>query len=91
MHFSVRFLSNRRSLAGQRRWFYAFVRAHLEDRMVAIFNRGKTESKIDSQVAPEFADGDYVDALNGGHVDVRNGRMVLALPGQTAALLTRAR
>ncbi|MDB6148362.1 MAG: hypothetical protein JWO45_2026, partial [Spartobacteria bacterium] len=41
---------------------YAFVRAHLDDRVVAVFNRSKKESKIDMHVAPELADGDYVDA-----------------------------
>ena len=53
--------------------------------------RGKCISKIDLQVAPELADGDYVDAVNGGHVEVRNGTMVFTLPGQAAAFLTKAR
>jgi len=53
--------------------------------------RGKCISKIDLQVAPEPADGDYVDAVNGERVEVRNGRMVFTLPGQTAAFWTTRR
>jgi cyclomaltodextrinase / maltogenic alpha-amylase / neopullulanase len=70
---------------------YAFVRAHLEDRVVAIFNRSKNESKIEMQVAPELADGDYTNALNGERVQVRDGKLSLALPAQTAAFIAQAR
>src|SRR5581483_3198697 len=38
---------------------YAFVRAYLGDRVTVVFNRGKTEAKIDIDVSPEMSDGDY--------------------------------
>ena len=40
-------------------------------------------------VAPEFTDGDYVDALNGGTAEVVDGKLKFTLPGQTAAFITR--
>ena len=54
---------------------YAFVRAYLEDRVVVIFNRGKTEAKIDINVSPELNDGDYVEALRQTAVAVKDGRL----------------
>ena len=68
---------------------YAFVRAHLDDRVVAIFNRGKTDAKVDMNVSPELNDGDYADALTGKSVQVKDGKMEFTLPAQTAAFLTR--
>jgi 1,4-alpha-glucan branching enzyme len=68
---------------------YAFVRAHLDDRVVAIFNRGKTDAKIDMNVSPELSDGDYADALTGKSVQVKDGKMEFTLPAQTAAFVTR--
>jgi glycosidase len=70
---------------------YAFVRAHLDDRVAVIFNRGKTESKIDLKVFPEMADGNYVEALSGLPVEIKNGQINLTLPGQSAAFITRAK
>jgi cyclomaltodextrinase len=69
---------------------YAFVRAHLADRVLVIFNRAKTAAKLDLNVAPELADGDYVDALNGGVAQVREGKISISIPGQSATLVTRA-
>jgi glycosidase len=69
---------------------YGFVRAHLGDRIAILFNRGKSETKVDLNVSPEMSDGDYVDALSGTHVEVKDGKMVFALPAQTAAFVTRA-
>jgi hypothetical protein len=68
---------------------YAFVRAHLDDRVVAIFNRGKTDAKVDMNVSPELNDGDYADALTGKSVQVKDGKMEFTLPAQTAAFVTR--
>ena len=68
---------------------YAFVRAHLEDRVVAIFNRGKTDAKVDMNVSPELNDGDYADVLTGKSVQVKDGKMEFTLPAQTAAFVTR--
>ena len=68
---------------------YAFVRAHLDDCVVAIFNRGKTDAKVDMNVSPELSDGDYADALTGKSVQVKDGKMEFTLPAQTAAFVTR--
>lgn len=70
---------------------YAFVRAHLDDRVAVVFNRAKSEAQIDINVAPEFADGDYVDALSGKKISVQNGKVNFQLPEQTAAFITKQR
>ena len=68
---------------------YGFVRAYLEDRVVVLFNRGKKETKVEVRVAPELADGDYTDVLNGLSAPVANGKLKFAIPGQTAAFITK--
>jgi neopullulanase len=70
---------------------YAFVRALLDDRVVVALNRGKSESKLDLNVSPELADGDYIEALSGKTFQVRDGKLSLSLPAQTAAFVWRAR
>ena len=87
-HPALRY-GSRRTLQADRD-LYAFVRAHLDDRVVAIFNRAKNHVRIELQVGPELVDGDYVDVLNGGRVEVRQGKMELMLPDQTAAIITKA-
>jgi glycosidase len=69
---------------------YAFVRAHLDDRVAVIFNRAKAPAKIDINVSPEMADGGYIDALSGSRVEVKNGRINLELPAETAAFVTKS-
>lgn len=68
---------------------YVFVRAHLDDRIVVAFNRRKGDATLDLQVSPELDDGDYVDALSGKKATVRDGKLALSLPGQTAAFIVR--
>jgi glycosidase len=87
LHPALRY-GSRRTLQADKD-IYAFVRAHLEDRVVAIFNRGKTEAKIDIDVSPELSDGDYVEALNGTKGEVRDGKLKLTIPAQTAAFVTK--
>jgi glycosidase len=70
---------------------YAFVRAHLDDRIAVVFNRGKSEAKIDIDVSPELSDGDYLDALNGGRVQVKDGKLNFTLSPQTAAFIVKPR
>lgn len=70
---------------------YAFVRAHLDDRVAVIFNRSKSPAKIDVTVAPEMQDDDYTDALTGNAVTVKNGKLEFTLPAQTAAFVTKMR
>ena len=70
---------------------YAFVRAHLEDRILVAFNRSKAEAKLDLDVSPELADGDYTEALSGTAVQVREGKVNLSIPAQTAVFVSRSR
>ena len=70
---------------------YAFVRAHLDDRVIVAFNRGTDEAKLDLNVSPELADGNYTDALSGNAVEVRDGKVTISLPAQTAAFVCRTR
>ncbi len=86
-HPALRY-GSRRTLAADHD-LYAFVRAHLEDRVVVIFNRAKEEAKIDLRVSPELSDGEYTDALSGKTIQVKDGKMAFALPGQRAAFVTK--
>ncbi|MEY2546952.1 MAG: hypothetical protein QOG48_2069 [Verrucomicrobiota bacterium] len=65
---------------------YAFVRAYLDDRVAVIFNRGKTEAKIDIEVSPEMGDGDYNDGFN-----IADGRLQGTIPAQTARFIAKAK
>jgi glycosidase len=66
---------------------YVFVRAHLNDRVIVALNRGKDEAKLDLNVTPELADGNYTEALSENTVEVRDGKLTMALPPQTAAFV----
>ncbi len=66
---------------------YAFVRAYLDDRVVVIFNRGKTEAKIDIDVSPEMTDGDYVEQVSGEKVKIAGGKLRWAVAPRTAAFI----
>ncbi len=67
---------------------YAFVRAHLGDRVLAAFNRDATDTTLDLQVVPEMPDGEYVEVLGDRKVQVKDGIMRLQLAGRSAALVT---
>jgi len=67
-HPALRYGSRRAVLETQDE--YAFIRAHLDDRIAVVFNRGKTEAKVDIDVSPELTDGNYIDTPNGGPVQV---------------------
>lgn len=86
-HPALRYGSRRTLVADQD--LYAFVRAHLDDRVVAVFNRGKSEAKAELLVNPEMADGDYTEALSGKTVIVKDGKLEVSLPAQTAAFVTK--
>ena len=86
-HPALRYGSRRTLSAGHD--LYAFVRAHLADRVVVLFNRAHIESQFEVIVSPELADGDYTDALSGKTIAVKNGKMTVTLPAETAALVTK--
>jgi glycosidase len=68
---------------------YAFVRAHLEDRVVFIVNRGTNVARLSLHVAPELADGDYIDALSGAPIEVAHEHLLVDVPARTAMFVTR--
>ncbi|HEY4284734.1 MAG TPA: alpha-amylase family glycosyl hydrolase, partial [Chthoniobacterales bacterium] len=70
---------------------YVFVRAHLDDRVLIGFNRGNTEAKVELNVSPEFADGDYVEILSGNKTPVQTGKLTLAIPAQSAVFVSRSK
>ena len=88
-HPALRY-GSRRTLAADHD-LYAFVRAHLNDRVAVVFNRAKSAAKVDTTVAPETEDVDYADALSGKQLEVKNGKLEFNLPAQTAALITKER
>jgi glycosidase len=86
-HAALRYGSRRALVTDQD--LYAFVRAHLEDRVAVIFNRGKNEAQVDVTVSPEIPDGHYTEALSGKPVAVKEGRLQFSLPAQTAAFVSK--
>ncbi len=83
-HPATRYGSRRSLVADGHR--YAFVRAHLGDAVLAVWNRGDTQTEFSLRVAPEMADGDYVDALSGQRIRVIGGRTSFRLAPVTSAL-----
>jgi hypothetical protein len=59
--------------------------------VLVALNRGKTEAKLEVNVSPELADGDYTEALSGNAVQVRDGKLSLSMAPQTAAFVCRPR
>jgi hypothetical protein len=86
-HPALRY-GSRRTLSAERD-LYAFVRAHLEDRVVIVFNRSKNQASMNLDVSPELADGDYVEALSGMKVAVKDGKLEFAVAPQAAAFVTK--
>ncbi len=82
-HPALRY-GNRRPLVaeGSR---YAFVRRHLDDRVLAVWNRGDKTTQFNLEVAPELSDGTYTDALSGQKIEVKGGRTVLRLEPMKSA------
>jgi glycosidase len=70
---------------------YAFVRAHLDDRIVVAFNRGKADANVDLEVSPELSDGEYTELLSGTKAQVVDGKLRLPIPAQTAAFVCHSR
>lgn len=86
-HPALRY-GNRRALVaeGDR---YAFVRRHLDDAVLCLWNRGKTEAAFEVNVAPEMPDGSYKDALSGRTIEVRDGKAAVTVPPLSSAFFTK--
>jgi len=83
-HPALRYGSRRPLVAEGHR--YAFVRAHLNDRVLAVWNRGDNRTEFSLTVEPEMADGVYADALSGREIEVKNGRTTFQLEPMKSAL-----
>jgi len=88
-HPALRYGSRRALVSEHDR--YAFVRAHLGDAVLAVWNRGGGEGGFDLQVGPELSDGTYTDALSGEKITVRDGRTSFRLPPMKSALFVAAK
>lgn len=84
-HPALRYGSRRALVAEGHR--YAFVRAHLGDAVLAVWNRGEKQTEFSLRVAPEMADGDYKDVFSGQQIRVAGGRASFRLPSMTSALI----
>jgi glycosidase len=82
-HPALRY-GNRRPLVaeGDR---YAFVRRHLDDAVLAVWNRGKSEANFSLSVSPEMPDGTYSDALSDRTLVVQDGKTTFQVPPLTSA------
>jgi glycosidase len=69
---------------------YAFVRAHLGDAVLAVWNRGKGENEFEVTVGPEMSDGSYADALSGEKIEVKDGKASFRLGPMKSALFVAA-
>ncbi len=83
-HPALRYGSRRALVAEGDR--YAFVRAHLEDAVLAVWNRGVHRTEFSLGVAPEMPDGIYVDALSDQQIEVKDGKTSFKVGPMKSAL-----
>lgn len=88
-HPALRYGSRRALVAEGDR--YAFVRAHLGDTVLAVWNRGPNLTEFSLDVGPEMADGAYRDALSGEKIEVKDGKAAFKLPAMRSALFVAAK
>ena len=69
---------------------YAFVRRHLDDVVLAAWNKGGEPASFEVLVNPEMADGTYRDALSGNALTVEDGRATFRLEPRSSAFFVRA-
>ena len=77
-HPSLRY-GNRRALYAQGNQ-YAFVRRHLNDSALCVWNRAKKPTTLKLKAAPEMPDGHYSDALSNKTLLVKNGTTEINMP-----------
>lgn len=83
-HPALRYGSRRALVAEGDR--YAFVRAHLGDSVLAVWNRGDRNTEFSLRVGPEMPDGSYADALSGQVIEVKDGRTTFKMDPMKSAL-----
>lgn len=87
-HPALRYGSRRPLLVDGHR--YAFVRAHLDDRVLVVWNMGAVVTKYRLKVQPELTDGMYKNFLGDGEIEVVEGEVRFSLPPMTSAVYVRA-
>jgi cyclomaltodextrinase len=87
-HPALRYGSRRALVAEGDR--YAFVRAHLGDAVLAVWNRGANPTEFTLEVGPEMPDGRYADALSGQAFEVEEGRASFKMEPMKSALFVAA-
>ncbi len=83
-HPALRYGSRRPLVAEGDR--YAFVRAHLGDAVLAVWNRGTHQTEFSLAVGPEMPDGTYVDALSNQKIEVKDGKASFKVAPMKSAL-----
>ena len=83
-HPALRYGSRRPLVAEGGR--YAFVRAHLGDAVLAVWNRGENLTEFTLEPGPEMPDGAYEDAISGQVIAVKDGRVAFKVPPMKSAL-----
>ena len=83
-HPALRYGSRRALVAEGDR--YAFVRAHLGDTVLAVWNRGDHPTSFALEPGPEMPDGLYRDALSGQVLEVIAGRATFEMEPMKSAL-----
>jgi glycosidase len=79
---------SRRSVVAEKD-LLVFVRAHLDDRVLCVFNRSTKPIERSLPAGPELEDGDYRDALGDGSAGVADGQVVIKVPARSAAFFVR--
>jgi len=79
------FLGSRRPLIVEEDQ-YAFVRAHLDDRAVVLFNQSDRPYRFSLDLSPEIDKGELVSVLDSRTLTVRGGKAVITLPPHSSAL-----
>ena len=83
-HPALRYGSRRSLVAEGDR--YAFVRAHLGDAVLVVWNRGPNPTEFALNPGPELPDGAYEDALSGQIIEVKNGQASFKMESMKSAL-----
>jgi glycosidase len=83
-HPALRYGSRRSLVAEGDR--YAFVRAHLGDAVLAVWNRGPNPTEFALNPGPELPDGAYEDVLSGQIIEVKNGQASFKMESMKSAL-----
>lgn len=66
-----------------------FTRAHLDDRVLCVFNRSAQPIERTFPAGPELEQAEYKDSLGGGTAAMKNGNVTVRVPARSAAIFVR--